>query len=276
MTFNPIAEDAPLIDSDHPPINTVPPLMSGGQRLLGVMYLANGRGPHPTVMLLHGFPGFERNFDLAHTLRRAGYNVLVFHYRGAWGTPGDFRYTHVLEDAANVLAWLRSDEARENYRVDSAHIIPIGHSMGGFTALMTAAADSSLRAVGGLAAWQVGVDAQFLRDGVVPPVIADFPVNLLPLNTTGDALKAEMDAHLEHFTINNHAEKLADKHILLIGAAHDEEVDFQKHHVDLVAALQAANAQHLTDVVLHTNHGFTGHRITLMRTILDWLAEVTA
>jgi hypothetical protein len=34
---------------------------------------------------LHGFPGNERNFDVAQALRRAGYAALVFHYRGSWG-----------------------------------------------------------------------------------------------------------------------------------------------------------------------------------------------
>ena len=51
--------------------------------LAGMMLGANGQGPHPTIVLLHGFPGNEKNLDLAQSLRRAGYNVLFFHYRGA-------------------------------------------------------------------------------------------------------------------------------------------------------------------------------------------------
>ena len=52
--------------------------------LLGVLHLPEGEGPHPVAVLLHGFPGNERNFDLAQSLRRAGYAALVFHYRGSW------------------------------------------------------------------------------------------------------------------------------------------------------------------------------------------------
>ena len=40
-------------------------------RLLSVLYTAAGSGPHPTVLLLHGIPGCERNLDLAQALRRA-------------------------------------------------------------------------------------------------------------------------------------------------------------------------------------------------------------
>ena len=61
---------------------------SGGETLPGVLHVPAGPGPHPVVVLLHGFPGNERNFDLAQSLRRAGYATLVFHYRGAWGSPG--------------------------------------------------------------------------------------------------------------------------------------------------------------------------------------------
>jgi pimeloyl-ACP methyl ester carboxylesterase len=31
----------------------------------GQFYLAGGEGPHPTLVLLHGFPGNEQIFDLA-------------------------------------------------------------------------------------------------------------------------------------------------------------------------------------------------------------------
>ena len=41
-------------------------------RLLSVLYTAGGEGPHPTVILLHGIPGCERNLNLAQALRRAG------------------------------------------------------------------------------------------------------------------------------------------------------------------------------------------------------------
>jgi len=53
-----------------------------------IVYEAQGAGPHPTVVLLHGFPGNEKNLVLAQALRRAGWNVVFFHYRGSWGSGG--------------------------------------------------------------------------------------------------------------------------------------------------------------------------------------------
>ncbi|MEO6228194.1 MAG: hypothetical protein ABIO61_10130 [Thermomonas sp.] len=69
---------------------------SHGAKLNALMYVAAGAKPHPTVILLHGFPGNERNLDLAQDIRRAGWNVLYFNYRGAWGTPGDFSFANSI------------------------------------------------------------------------------------------------------------------------------------------------------------------------------------
>jgi pimeloyl-ACP methyl ester carboxylesterase len=58
---------------------------SHGALLNAFVYVAAGAGPHPAVVLLHGFPGNERNLDLAQDMRRAGWDVLYFDYRGSWG-----------------------------------------------------------------------------------------------------------------------------------------------------------------------------------------------
>jgi len=84
----------------------------------GVLYLAQGKGPHATVLFLHGFPGNEKNIDLAQAVRRAGLNALVFYYRGAWGSDGQYSRSHVLEDVAAALHWLRAPAVADSYRVN--------------------------------------------------------------------------------------------------------------------------------------------------------------
>ncbi|HJZ24659.1 MAG TPA: hypothetical protein VJ370_00135, partial [Streptosporangiaceae bacterium] len=63
---------------------------SDGHRLVGILYLARGEEPKPTVLLLHGCPGLEKNLDLAARLRDRGWNALLFHYRGCWGSAGRY------------------------------------------------------------------------------------------------------------------------------------------------------------------------------------------
>jgi len=49
---------------------------SHGELMNALVYIAAGAGPHPVVILLDGFPGNERNLDLAQDMRRAGWDVL--------------------------------------------------------------------------------------------------------------------------------------------------------------------------------------------------------
>ena len=83
---------------------------SGGHRMPGLIYLANGPGPHPTVLLLHGFPGNEKNLDIAQDLRRNGFNVLFFHFRGSWGADGSYRVSGLPADVDAVLSYLRQPD----------------------------------------------------------------------------------------------------------------------------------------------------------------------
>ena len=95
-------------------------------RLLGLVFLANGRGPHPTVILLHGFPGNEKNLDVAHMLRRGGYNVLVFHYSGSWGSRGSYSFTAVGSGEADREVLAEPIDGRLWFAGEAAH--PTQHS----------------------------------------------------------------------------------------------------------------------------------------------------
>src|SRR5258708_15399072 len=100
------AERAPAaLTSDLPPDPAYPATMawpdipSHGAKMYSVLYIASRAGPHPTVLMLHGFPGNEKNLDLAHSIPRAGWNVLVPYYRGARASGGAFSVTDMLRHA---------------------------------------------------------------------------------------------------------------------------------------------------------------------------------
>ena len=96
--------------------------------------MASGRGSHGAVVLLHGLPGYELNGDLAQALRRAGWNVLLFHYRGMWGAGGAFSFSSAIEDTAEAVGFLRDAATATKYRIDPRRVVLIGHSFGGFLA----------------------------------------------------------------------------------------------------------------------------------------------
>lgn len=121
----------PPHDARYPARMVVLHIPSGGVKINGVAYLAQGAGPHPTAILFVGLPGNEKNLDLAQAVRRAGWNTVSFFYRGSWGSPGVFRLSHCLEDAKAVLAYLRVDSRAKRLGIDASRIVLVGHSMGG-------------------------------------------------------------------------------------------------------------------------------------------------
>ena len=115
---------------------------SGGCRLLGAFYRGAGRGPRPTVLLIHGLPGVEKNLDLAYAMREGGWNCLLFHYRGSWGSQGNYSLLQLTDDVLAAADWLVEQES-----VDADRIALVGHSMGGYIALTAGARDLRFRAI---------------------------------------------------------------------------------------------------------------------------------
>ncbi|MEV0231749.1 alpha/beta fold hydrolase [Nonomuraea sp. NPDC050786] len=241
---------------------------SGGERLLGVLHLPAGPGPHPIVVLLHGFPGNERNFDVAQALRRAGYAALVFHYRGSWGVGGSYSWRHALEDTARVVEAVRGDS-----RLDAARLALVGHSMGGFVALMTAAADPAVRAVASVAAFDMGAAAAGCADPAVRAAyVRDFDGELLPLRgTSGAALVAEMEANGAEWSLASLAPRLAGRPVLLIGTGRDPVTPAETHHHPLVRAFGSHPAAQLEHHLFPTDHALSDHRVELTDTVTDFL-----
>ena len=115
---------------------------SHGCKLLGGFYRAPGETPRPTVVLLHGIPGVEKNLDLASALREAGCNVLYFHYRGCWGSEGEYTITGQLADVRAATDWVLGQAC-----VDGSRVGLVGYSLGGYMALAAVARDVRLSAV---------------------------------------------------------------------------------------------------------------------------------
>ena len=46
-------------------------------RILCTVYTAEGNGPHPVLIFTHGYPGHEKNLDLAQSLRRTGFSSSI-------------------------------------------------------------------------------------------------------------------------------------------------------------------------------------------------------
>jgi uncharacterized protein len=256
----------PPADKAHPAAMAYVRVPSHGALMNGVMYAASGPGPHPTVLLLHGFPGNEQNLDLAQAMRRAGFNVLTFHYRGAWGSPGAFSFAHAIEDADAALAFLRDPKTAARFGVDEKRVFVAGHSMGGYMAASATAHDPAVAGLIMISAWNIGPASQTFHDPKARKRASDeeFAEDAIPL--AGTSVDALMDEAMNHpgWAFATLAPALGARPTLLITA---EDGSFAASH-ELFAKLP-----HAMEVHMDTDHPFSDHRIALETVVVNWLGR---
>nr|WP_326186507.1 alpha/beta fold hydrolase [uncultured Oscillibacter sp.] len=243
-------------------------------RLLSVLYTAAGPGPHPAVLLLHGIPGCERNFDLAQALRRAGFHVMTFHYSGSWGSDGDYSLAHDLEDANTVLDYILADET---HGFDKTRLYAVGHSLGGFVC-------------GQLTAWreelQGGVLLMPCDIGRIPQIAAEDAQAFQAIRevlddsaqwltgVTGEALLREAEAHAGAFRLEGVAERLSRKPLLCVSASLDIYTPPAIHCAPLINAIRSQGGTLLRSVSYPTDHFFADYRLTVAAAVTAFLKDL--
>lgn len=252
-------------------------LPSHGSPLNAIAYVASGAGPHPAVILLHGFPGMERNIDVAQAMRRAGYTVVLFTYRGAWGSQGAFSFGNALEDSHAAVEYLRVPANAKRLRVDPDKIILAGHSMGGWMALATAASDPKIRAVLTISAADMPAEAAQIvaASGAAAALKTCIPLlndgSMAPLaGTTPEAACKELIGHAEQWSFHNYAKGLGTRPVLLINS----DDGFTPFSDGLAKLLRADGNQQVRQNHLATDHAYSDKRIALTQIVLEDLSSL--
>lgn len=248
-------------------------ISSNGYGMNALMMLAAGQGPKPTMLLLHGLPGNERNMDLAQAARRAGWNVLTFTYRGAWGSQGKFSILHALEDTNAAIGFLRFPETASKYSIDTNRLIIAGHSMGGFAAAAAASKDADIAGVVLLDAWDIKSTASQVRargDSGRKKFIDELDDLGHSLgNTTAAELADEVIERGAQWHLPLLADGLAKKPVLVVYASKGIKAD----NVELVQALRKSGGKRVTDVEVDSDHSFADSRIRLASVVVQWLEK---
>lgn len=266
----------PPADLAHPASTLAIEISSHGSVMNGMIYRPSGPGPFPLVVLMHGLPGNEQNLDLAQALRRAGWAVMTFHYRGSWGSEGQFSIDNVIEDAKVAVARSADPATAKAWNIDPTRTVVIGHSMGGLATALSAGSGPKRLATILIAPWDPITLATLIR-----------PLSLNQRNAQaedrwGDAassrlsgisspeIAAQIVDHGERWRLANAAHALAGGPLLIVTAKRDLP---SSQAGPLMTALKADGAK-FTAVEISSDHVFDDRRIELETVVLDWLSKL--
>jgi len=225
----------------------------GNDSIAAYGMFAKGKQKKETVILLHGLPGHERSLDLAQELRRHGRNVIYFNYRGAWGSQGEFLYSHCVEDVGKVIDFLSTTENSNKYKIKPNSFVLIGHSMGGGIALLSGANNNKVK--------KIAIYSPFVLDNATEETLnnaTSFFKSLFMLNINLEHFKKDILSHKKRFQISHFKKALEQKHLLIF-----DENERNKNWIS-----QLENAEY---ILMKTDHAFSSKRLELIDHVLKWI-----
>ena len=260
----------PPADKAFPAAMEVVHIPSGGVEINGIVYVAAGAGPHPTVILCHGLPGNEKSLDLAQAMRRAGWTVIAFNYRGSWGSPGEYRFAQNLEDADAVLAFARDPANAAKLRIDPKRLVIMGHSMGGWVTALTAAKDKQLIGAAMISAANLGAFGKAPRDQLAAGMKENGQEALA--GTSPEIMADELIAKGDAFDWLKAAPALATTNLFILSSD-----DGLAPGTDALAkAIQDGGGTKVKTLHVATDHSWSDARIRLQAEVLRWLETLKA
>ena len=241
---------------------------SEGSWLPALYYGAAGPGPHPTVILLHGYPGNEKNLDIAQGLRAYGYNVLFFHYRGAWGAEGAFGFLNAEADVQAAIAFLSDSDRARDLNINIGRISLVGHSMGGHMALAGLQQNKTIRCAVAYDTANIGVTFSAADADRAASWIAYGDSLFMLRGWSGEKSKQEVESNQAQLDLRNHVAAIGSRPVLLIAA--DSDVIPLTRIERLADAMRKANVP-VTYQLLADDHSFNNHRDELLASTRDFL-----
>jgi len=253
-------------DMTSPASSTELFIPSGNSQIAGLIYNANGLQKHPTLLLLHGYPGNERNLDIAQVVRSRGWNVIYFDYRGSWGSQGKFSFKNCVEDVVNVVSFC--NKYQDSLKIDTSNIVLFGHSMGGWVCLKALQELPTIKKGFALSTWDIAKDFKNVSNEKEMLSIANDPNiagKYFVLNTSLKDLYTPVLQDKTYFNLLNDAKSLGDKQIIMI--------DEHEKNSQLAEKIKESNKLYFDYSVWQTDHSFTNKRASLINKVLAFIEK---
>ncbi len=236
---------------------------SDGSLLQGFMYRAAGKQKHPTLILLHGYPGNERNLDLAQVVRAHGWNAIYFDYRGAWGSQGKFSFKHCVEDVVNAVAFCKKNA--DKFSIDTANIVLFGHSMGAWICLQSLKQLPGIKKGFALSTWDIYGEFKNVKnkDDIPAKAKADGSGPSFVLNSSATEIFEPVLTDPDYYNLTTNVKALANRQIVML--------DEHQRNKPTADAIKAINTNYFEYEVWQTDHPFSNKRVSLMKMLLAFL-----
>ncbi|MFO7853447.1 MAG: alpha/beta fold hydrolase [Bacteroidota bacterium] len=250
--------------------------------LKGKFYETEGTGVFPTVILLHGFPGNDKDIlDIGRKLPEAGINALTFNYSGTHQSEGLFNFENSQKDIKAAFEFIYHSGNISKYKIDTNHVYLGGYSYGGGMALTYAANHPETQSVFSIAGNDHGA---FIKEYNHNPEVRDMIDKMFDdlknqpeIVRFGPGGTPEAMAEMEIIKLNPTydlrycAPMLAQKNILLIGAWDDVNVSIENVVLPLYRALKNEKAKNVKITAVQDDHSFRNSREELAQIIIEWI-----
>ncbi len=238
---------------------SIPFIIPSDNKLTARILMASGKSQKPTIIFIHGNPGFEKNEDIGQGLRRNGYNCVFFSYSGTWGNNGLFSYSQSIQDTKDIYNYLILNA--KQFRIDTKQIFLLGHSMGGDIALLSYEELDGIKGVLTIDPWS-GYD---VLNNKLDKQLNKYIVNLEQRPCIDIASGSEFVNEIMNIEKMNLEKsiKSSSQSSAYIFSNKKEKNEFHKYHSNI-------KEDHIW--VLNANdHSFSDKRILLTETIYNWL-----
>ncbi len=258
QTVNNVAFSDFVNDSDSPSFNEEMIINIKGTSVAGYAFIANGENLKETIIMVHGLPGNDNQFDIAQSIRRTGRNVIHFNYRGTWGSHGDFLYSNSLEDVDEVIKYLSNAENSKRLRIDTNAFVLLGRSYGGGIALIQGSKNEKVKKIIAVSSMNAGSDTHPIQDLSKLSRWKKYLNKQVMLNVTPTVFLQEIFDHKEKYDVLTYKDQLKKKKVLLI-----EDTQNNQNWIKLLENVECK--------MIESDHNFISNRIELTNVLIEWL-----
>ena len=177
----------------------------------------------------------------------------------------------MTEDAASALAFLREQGKAGKMRIDPDRISLFGHSLGGFTALYTGAADKQVRCTVAAAPADLVNFVKTASSEAVVSTAAETPVPGLDGYSFADLVR-ETKTDMADFDLSSKMAAFHTRPLLIISGDKDGAVPLSQQ-IPLAQAAKQAGANPFDHVIMDADHGFAWRRLAFMDTVVGWMQQ---